>query len=214
MYQARELHEPSGQPLDIGINPGDLVGVIQKKDPAGCPDRWFVDNGVTQGFVPSRVLAPIGENEAAAAAEKSRIDSAAETPQKQVVHAYDDVADDEVDEADVRNDLDDNSQGTVRRRPTRKAPPVVSATSAPAETINDDGKPRPGVQQTGEEELDRIEVVQEEENDTACTEANGTSNIKADDDPEPVMRERRVSHGYEEIAAASEGNSEVSMQNM
>ena len=31
--------------LDIGVNPGDLVGVIQTKDPMGNSNRWFVDNG-------------------------------------------------------------------------------------------------------------------------------------------------------------------------
>ena len=55
LFQAHELYTPKTQ-LDIGLNPGDLVGVIQKKDPMGNTDRWFVDNGVNQGFVPSRVL--------------------------------------------------------------------------------------------------------------------------------------------------------------
>ena len=40
--------------LDIGVNAGDLVGVVQQKDPLGNRDRWFVDNGQAQGFVQSR----------------------------------------------------------------------------------------------------------------------------------------------------------------
>ena len=47
--------------LDIGVNAGDLVGVVQQKDPLGSRDRWFVDNGQAQGFVQSRVLGPIGD---------------------------------------------------------------------------------------------------------------------------------------------------------
>ena len=34
--------------LDIAVNAGDLVGIIQKKDPMGNTKRWFVDNGITQ----------------------------------------------------------------------------------------------------------------------------------------------------------------------
>lgn len=31
--------------MDLSLNAGDLVGVIQEKDPMGNKDRWFVDNG-------------------------------------------------------------------------------------------------------------------------------------------------------------------------
>ena len=31
--------------MDLSLNAGDLVGVIQEKDPMGNRDRWFVDNG-------------------------------------------------------------------------------------------------------------------------------------------------------------------------
>ena len=37
--------------LDIAVNAGDLVGIIQKKDPMGNTKRWFVDNGITQVFI-------------------------------------------------------------------------------------------------------------------------------------------------------------------
>ena len=43
------------------MSPGDLVGVVQKKDPTGDVSRWFVDNGVSQGFVPARILVSVGE---------------------------------------------------------------------------------------------------------------------------------------------------------
>ena len=47
LYQSRELYTPKDA-LDIAVNPGDLVGIIQKKDPMGNTKRWFVDNGITQ----------------------------------------------------------------------------------------------------------------------------------------------------------------------
>lgn len=31
--------------MDLSLNAGDLVGVVQDKDPMGNKDRWFVDNG-------------------------------------------------------------------------------------------------------------------------------------------------------------------------
>ena len=34
--------------LELGIRAGDLVGVIQQKDPMGARARWFCDNGVTK----------------------------------------------------------------------------------------------------------------------------------------------------------------------
>ena len=63
MYQASEIYLPSDA-LDIGVNPGDLVGVIQTKDPMGNSKRWFVDNGESQGFLPAHILNPIGKKHA------------------------------------------------------------------------------------------------------------------------------------------------------
>ncbi|XP_054005474.1 dynamin-binding protein-like isoform X1 [Hylaeus anthracinus] len=42
--------------LDMGAARGTLVAVIKKQDPMGDASRWFVDNGVAQGFLPSKVL--------------------------------------------------------------------------------------------------------------------------------------------------------------
>ena len=47
LHQSRELYMPKDA-LDIAVNAGDLVGIIQKKDPMGNTKRWFVDNGITQ----------------------------------------------------------------------------------------------------------------------------------------------------------------------
>jgi len=38
------------------------VGVVQKKDPMGSDKRWFVDNGLTQGFLPYHVLTAFGDS--------------------------------------------------------------------------------------------------------------------------------------------------------
>ncbi|XP_012147954.1 rho guanine nucleotide exchange factor 38 [Megachile rotundata] len=42
--------------LDMGAACGTLVAVIKKQDPMGDTSRWFVDNGVAQGFLPSKCL--------------------------------------------------------------------------------------------------------------------------------------------------------------
>lgn len=42
--------------LDIGAAYGTLVAVIKNQDPMGDTTRWFVDNGVTQGFIPAKSL--------------------------------------------------------------------------------------------------------------------------------------------------------------
>ncbi|XP_017878070.1 dynamin-binding protein-like [Ceratina calcarata] len=42
--------------LDMGVARGTLVAVIKKQDPMGNASRWFVDNGVVQGFLPSKSL--------------------------------------------------------------------------------------------------------------------------------------------------------------
>ncbi|XP_034172293.2 rho guanine nucleotide exchange factor 38 [Osmia lignaria lignaria] len=42
--------------LDMGAACGTLVAVIKKQDPMGDASRWFVDNGVAQGFLPAKSL--------------------------------------------------------------------------------------------------------------------------------------------------------------
>ncbi|OAD59449.1 Dynamin-binding protein [Eufriesea mexicana] len=42
--------------LDMGAARGTLVAVIKKQDPMGDVSRWFVDNGVAQGFLPAKCL--------------------------------------------------------------------------------------------------------------------------------------------------------------
>ncbi|XP_071852019.1 dynamin-binding protein-like isoform X3 [Apostichopus japonicus] len=54
------------EPMELSVNKGDLVAIIKQQDPSGGGDRWYVDNGVSQGFVPSSVLSR--QEEAAVAA--------------------------------------------------------------------------------------------------------------------------------------------------
>lgn len=44
--------------LDMGAARETLVAVIKKQDPMGDTSRWFVDNGVIQGFLPAKLLQP------------------------------------------------------------------------------------------------------------------------------------------------------------
>merc|ERR1719150_1974160 len=89
LYQATQIYLPSDA-LDIGVNPGDLVGVIQTKDPMGNSKRWFVDNGESQGFLPAHILNPIGDE-----ADLKCIPNDNTANTSTTTHAYDDVAKDE-----------------------------------------------------------------------------------------------------------------------
>ena len=50
-------HE-AGTGLELRLRAGDLVGVIQQKDPSGNRELWFCDNGQAKGFVAASLLAP------------------------------------------------------------------------------------------------------------------------------------------------------------
>lgn len=49
----------SGSTLDVSAARGTLIAVIKKQDPMGNAARWYVDTGVTQGFLPSQKLRPV-----------------------------------------------------------------------------------------------------------------------------------------------------------
>ena len=42
--------------LELGVREGDVLGVLQQKDPLGRRDRWFCDNGAAKGFVSADCL--------------------------------------------------------------------------------------------------------------------------------------------------------------
>ena len=76
-YQATDNFVPTNQ-FEIGVSTGDLLGIIQQKDPMGDRSRWFCDNGVSQGFVPASLLAPLGTGDSAQLASDpvvTRVDS-------------------------------------------------------------------------------------------------------------------------------------------
>ena len=87
----------AGPDFDLRLRAGDLVGVIQQKDPSGNRDFWFCDNGQAKGFVEAAALTPhTGAEEPLEAAERPVA----------VVAPYDEVAEDSF------------------KKPTRRAPPV------------------------------------------------------------------------------------------
>ncbi|KAG7201457.1 hypothetical protein KM043_004217 [Ampulex compressa] len=49
--------------LDMGVTRGSIVAVIKKQDPMGDANRWYVDNGVAQGFLPSQKLQPFQQSQ-------------------------------------------------------------------------------------------------------------------------------------------------------
>ncbi|XP_041466815.1 dynamin-binding protein-like isoform X2 [Lytechinus variegatus] len=49
------------QPMDISVYKGNIVGIIKEQDPTGSSDRWYVDSGASQGFVPMGILAACNE---------------------------------------------------------------------------------------------------------------------------------------------------------
>ncbi|XP_072162827.1 uncharacterized protein [Diadema setosum] len=61
VYQVRS-NFIAQQPMDISVYKGNLVGIIKEQDPTGSSDRWYVDSGASQGFLPSTILAPYSQD--------------------------------------------------------------------------------------------------------------------------------------------------------
>ncbi|MEE6460527.1 hypothetical protein FKM82_000996 [Ascaphus truei] len=57
LYQAKRKCNAS-QELDIDLYEGELVAIVEHKDPLGSTSRWFVDTGILQGYVYSSFLKP------------------------------------------------------------------------------------------------------------------------------------------------------------
>nr|XP_012634461.1 rho guanine nucleotide exchange factor 38 isoform X5 [Microcebus murinus] len=62
-YHAGELYQAkrrcnATQDLDIGLLEGELVAVMEQKDPLGSIGRWLVDTGIVKGYVYSSFLKP------------------------------------------------------------------------------------------------------------------------------------------------------------
>uniref|UniRef100_U3K0P9 Rho guanine nucleotide exchange factor 38 n=1 Tax=Ficedula albicollis TaxID=59894 RepID=U3K0P9_FICAL len=57
LYQAkRKCH--AAQEFDIDLHEGELVAVVEQKDPFGSTGRWLVDTGILTGYVYSSFLRP------------------------------------------------------------------------------------------------------------------------------------------------------------
>ena len=81
--------------LELMVREGDILGVIQQKDPLGNRGRWFCDNGAAKGFV-----------EAASLVQHQPVEERDLAKPVAVIAPYDEVAEEEY------------------KKPTRKAPPV------------------------------------------------------------------------------------------
>ncbi|CAM5107139.1 unnamed protein product [Eretmochelys imbricata] len=57
LYQAKRKCNAT-QEFDIDLYEGDLVAVVEQKDPFGSTSRWLVDTGILKGYVYSSFLKP------------------------------------------------------------------------------------------------------------------------------------------------------------
>lgn len=56
VYLVTKTSLGSSNQLELGVREGDVLGVIQQKDPLGNRARWFCDNGAAKGFVSADCL--------------------------------------------------------------------------------------------------------------------------------------------------------------
>ncbi|XP_045140258.1 rho guanine nucleotide exchange factor 38 [Echinops telfairi] len=75
-YSAEELYQAkrkcnATQEYDINLLEGELVAVVEQKDPLGSTSRWLVDAGIVKGYVYSSFLKPYNP----ARMEKSDVDN-------------------------------------------------------------------------------------------------------------------------------------------
>ncbi|KFW01271.1 Dynamin-binding protein, partial [Eurypyga helias] len=57
LYQAKRKCNAT-QELDIDVHDGELVAVLEQRDPLGSTNRWLVDTGLLRGYVYSSFLRP------------------------------------------------------------------------------------------------------------------------------------------------------------
>uniref|UniRef100_A0A8C6W8Y7 Rho guanine nucleotide exchange factor 38 n=1 Tax=Nannospalax galili TaxID=1026970 RepID=A0A8C6W8Y7_NANGA len=57
LYQAKRKCNAT-QEHDINLLGGELVAVVEQKDPLGSTSRWLVDTGIVKGYVYSSFLKP------------------------------------------------------------------------------------------------------------------------------------------------------------
>merc|ERR1712098_1031385 len=106
LYSVAQDCDGSHNDLDLGVKKGDLVGVIQNKDPLGNRERWFCDIGSSKGFIQASMLTMFNDTDVDQEDESKRPVA--------VVAPYDEVAEDEY------------------KKPTRRAPPVPVSLKMPS----------------------------------------------------------------------------------
>nr|XP_027204112.1 rho guanine nucleotide exchange factor 38-like isoform X3 [Dermatophagoides pteronyssinus] len=57
LYTVTKNYEPCDI-MEICVHQNDLIGVIKYKEPNGNENRWYIDRGFIQGFVPRNLLTP------------------------------------------------------------------------------------------------------------------------------------------------------------
>ncbi|XP_004686654.1 PREDICTED: rho guanine nucleotide exchange factor 38 [Condylura cristata] len=72
LYQAKRKCNAT-QELDIDLLEGELVAVMEQKDPLGSTSRWLVDTGAAKGYVYSSFLRPYNPARAQKAGGDSRL---------------------------------------------------------------------------------------------------------------------------------------------
>ncbi|XP_009866109.1 PREDICTED: rho guanine nucleotide exchange factor 38 [Apaloderma vittatum] len=63
LYQAKRKCNAT-QEFDIDLREGELVAVVEQKDPYGSTSRWLVDTGILKGYVYSSFLRPYNPSKA------------------------------------------------------------------------------------------------------------------------------------------------------
>ncbi|KAF6025863.1 DNMBP [Bugula neritina] len=62
LYVVAANYHPSDT-MELALHQGDLIGVIQQKDPMGNDSRWYVDNGAGMGFIQRSHIRPYSTRE-------------------------------------------------------------------------------------------------------------------------------------------------------
>ncbi|XP_010639909.1 rho guanine nucleotide exchange factor 38 [Fukomys damarensis] len=72
LYQAKRKCNAT-QEYDINLLEGELVAVVEQKDPLGSTSRWLVDTGIVKGYVYSSFLRPYNPAKAQKAETENRL---------------------------------------------------------------------------------------------------------------------------------------------
>jgi len=145
LYQTTRNIIPTNQ-FEIGVSCGDLLGVIQQKDPMGNRSRWFCDNGVSQGFVDASFLVPLGQTspesvesekskQSESNNEKTPAKSSKSSDESQLLNYREIAKNKEKKPVAVVTPYDEVTEDEYNK-PSRKAPPVPNLLRVGLKKIN------------------------------------------------------------------------------